>query len=416
MRETRLARYGASGAREGARGGRAPPARCPRGRECGHRVDRGGERGRLLQPHLPDAASWPRGPRPSRCGPVRSAAAALRSIQRATSTSATTTSGSSGSGPTGSSSSSPATGRRAPENNPCGDGGPATSAQLRSAIGVDVAANGDVFIVDYQARKVRKVRASDGVITTIAGNGQTTPATTCGYDPMLPMVTWPSCTLVEDASTTGLNQPQGIAVAANGIVYFAETDSGVVRRLIPHRRRVPHAHGRAGLHVQLPSGRRARPDGDNSCTWWTARSACCASTSPTTRVTPVAGTANTACAGGANPCGDGGPAAFATLEASRRHRGRHRQVRSTSARTRRAASASSRRAAVITTVAGTGVACVPPSPCGDGRLAARRAVPSAARARLRAAAGRLWVERATGTRASASSRRRPARPPRPRRR
>ena len=45
-------------------------------------------------------------------------------------------------------------------------------------LGVDVAPNGDVFIVDYQARKMRKVRASDGVIATIAGDG-TIPPTTC---------------------------------------------------------------------------------------------------------------------------------------------------------------------------------------------------------------------------------------------
>ena len=272
---------------------------------------------------------------------------------------------------------------------PCGDGGPATSAQLRSAIGVDVAANGDVFIVDYQARKVRKVRTSDGVITTIAGNGQTTPATTCGYDPMLPMVTWPSCTLVEDASTTGLNQPQGITVAANGIVYFAETDSGVVRRLIPHDGVYRMRTVAPGFTFSFPVGVALDPTEqflyvvDGTLRVLRVDLA-------NDSVTPVAGTANTACAGGANPCGDGGPAAFATLEAPGGivvdPTGAIYLGQDTSGRIRKFAPGG-----VITTVAGTGVACVPPSPCGDGGspLAAQFLRPRGLA--FESQSGRLWV-------------------------
>ena len=86
-------------------------------------------------------------------------------------------------------------GTRAPTAaTPCGDGGPATSAQLRTRSASTSRPNGDVFIVDYQARKVRKVRKSDGVITTVAGNGQTTPATTCGFAMRRPAGDVPDCT------------------------------------------------------------------------------------------------------------------------------------------------------------------------------------------------------------------------------
>ena len=51
-----------------------------------------------------------------------------------------------------------------------GDGGPATSAQLRSARGVAVDTAGNLFIADYYNNRVRKVTPG-GVISTVAGNG-----------------------------------------------------------------------------------------------------------------------------------------------------------------------------------------------------------------------------------------------------
>lgn len=52
-----------------------------------------------------------------------------------------------------------------------GDGGPATSAQLFIPIGVAVNAAGDIFIADYGNFRIRRVAASDGVISTVAGDG-----------------------------------------------------------------------------------------------------------------------------------------------------------------------------------------------------------------------------------------------------
>src|SRR5579863_3907059 len=50
-----------------------------------------------------------------------------------------------------------------------GDGGPATKAQIGYALSLAVDAAGDLFIADAFNNRVRKV--SNGIITTVAGNG-----------------------------------------------------------------------------------------------------------------------------------------------------------------------------------------------------------------------------------------------------
>ena len=52
-----------------------------------------------------------------------------------------------------------------------GDGGLATNATLNTPMGVAVDAEGNVYIADTENHRVRKV-SPDGIITTVAGNGQ----------------------------------------------------------------------------------------------------------------------------------------------------------------------------------------------------------------------------------------------------
>jgi trimeric autotransporter adhesin len=52
-----------------------------------------------------------------------------------------------------------------------GDGGPATSASLGPIHGLAVDAQGDVFLTDLISDRVRRVDAITGIITTVAGNG-----------------------------------------------------------------------------------------------------------------------------------------------------------------------------------------------------------------------------------------------------
>jgi len=56
-----------------------------------------------------------------------------------------------------------------------GDGGPAISATLSAPQGVALGGNGDLFIADYENHRVRRVDATTGTITTVAGTG------TAGY-------------------------------------------------------------------------------------------------------------------------------------------------------------------------------------------------------------------------------------------
>jgi hypothetical protein len=52
-----------------------------------------------------------------------------------------------------------------------GDGGPATSAGLAYPTGVAVDGGGNLFIADASNRRIRRVAADTGIITTVAGNG-----------------------------------------------------------------------------------------------------------------------------------------------------------------------------------------------------------------------------------------------------
>src|ERR1035437_2944809 len=84
-----------------------------------------------------------------------------------------------------------------------GDNGPATSAQVGQPLGVAVDAAGNLYIADTLSARVRKV--SNGVITTVAGG----------------------VNVVSDngpATSAQLNLPEGVAVDAAGNLYIADYD------------------------------------------------------------------------------------------------------------------------------------------------------------------------------------------------
>jgi sugar lactone lactonase YvrE len=54
-----------------------------------------------------------------------------------------------------------------------GDGGPATSAELSYPMGLAFDASGNLYIADFYNMNIRKVDATTGIIATVAGNGTT---------------------------------------------------------------------------------------------------------------------------------------------------------------------------------------------------------------------------------------------------
>jgi uncharacterized protein (TIGR03437 family) len=156
------------------------------------------------------------------------------------------------------------------EDNYSGDGGPATSAAITPASGVAVDSSNNVYFTDFVNHRIRKVTASSGIISTIAGNGKTAfsgdngPAAAAGMDPfdiaidtrnnnlyvadltnnrirrITPdgAITTVAGTSVAGYSGDGgpataalLNFPTGVAVDSSGNLYVADNGNSVVRRI-----------------------------------------------------------------------------------------------------------------------------------------------------------------------------------------
>jgi sugar lactone lactonase YvrE len=98
-----------------------------------------------------------------------------------------------------------------------GDGGPATSAKLQSPQGVFVDTAGNMYIADSSNNRIRKVTASTGIITTVAGNG------TAGFTGD-----------GGQATAAKINLPQGVSVDAAGNIYIADTGNHVIRAVNVH--------------------------------------------------------------------------------------------------------------------------------------------------------------------------------------
>jgi uncharacterized protein (TIGR03437 family) len=103
-----------------------------------------------------------------------------------------------------------------------GDGGPATSAQLRGPHDVAVDSAGDLFIVDSGNQRIRKV-TPDGIISTAAGNGKAGFSGDDGPAVNAALSIWDDC-----------DGPVGdIAVDGAGGLFLADTDNGRVREISP---------------------------------------------------------------------------------------------------------------------------------------------------------------------------------------
>jgi uncharacterized protein (TIGR03437 family) len=93
-----------------------------------------------------------------------------------------------------------------------GDGGPGTKARMDAPLGIAADSNGNIYIADAWAGRIRKVDRS-GRITTIAGTGGT--ATPDGAPALKSVV----------------NYPTGIAVNSSGEVFYTEIYLNRVRKI-----------------------------------------------------------------------------------------------------------------------------------------------------------------------------------------
>jgi len=95
-----------------------------------------------------------------------------------------------------------------------GDGRTATSAQLNGPYGISVDAAGNLYISEWYNHRIRKVDASTGTISTVAGVG----GAGSGLDGI-------------PATSTALNSPEDVAVDGAGNLYIADSLNNRVRKV-----------------------------------------------------------------------------------------------------------------------------------------------------------------------------------------
>jgi uncharacterized protein (TIGR03437 family) len=152
-----------------------------------------------------------------------------------------------------------------------GDGGTATSATFEDPEGIAVDSTGNFYFADYANERVRKVTASTGLISTIAGNGKIAaagdggPAASAALDPLDVALDSKGNLYIADYDNNRIREitldgaiatvvgtgvagyagdggpavsallygPSGIALDSAGNLYIADNNNAVVRRVTP---------------------------------------------------------------------------------------------------------------------------------------------------------------------------------------
>jgi sugar lactone lactonase YvrE len=189
------------------------------------------------------------------------------------------------------------------KNGEDGDGGPASAAHIDGPKGIVYDANWNLLIADSGNAKIRRVDAVTGVITTIAGTGESGLGGDGG-----------------PATEAQLDEPRTLAVAPDGSIYFTEPKANKVRRIDPAGIITTFAGtGKAGFSgdggpankAMLNFNRGVNVDGAG--TVWIADSLNqrIRKVDASGTITTVAGHGKACYYSSNNTCGDGGPASQA---------------------------------------------------------------------------------------------------------
>ena len=143
-----------------------------------------------------------------------------------------------------------------------GDGGPAIKAQLSAPWGVAQDGRNNLFIADFGNQRIREVR-TNGTIDTVGGGGTIDLLAVNGD-------TAAATNVQLRLAVYGLGEQSGIATDRNGNIFFAETGSGLVRKIsasgnittaagggaCPSQNACPLGDGgpATSAHLQLPTG------------------------------------------------------------------------------------------------------------------------------------------------------------------
>ena len=92
-----------------------------------------------------------------------------------------------------------------------GDAGPASAAQMNGPCNITLDKHGNIFFVDYYNTVIRKI-TPDGIITTVAGNGEPNNYGNGG-----------------PAIYASLYYPNGVAISPSGEIFIADADNNQLR-------------------------------------------------------------------------------------------------------------------------------------------------------------------------------------------